>query len=71
MEAAIVLPIFLFFLLSLSAASEMIRLHNQLQAALFDTGKRVALFACELSGKPLSSLISSFYVRIRIVDFVV
>ena len=70
LEAAIVLPIFLFFLLSLSSAIEMIRLHNQLQAALFDTGNRVALLACEQSGKPLSSLISSFYVRNCIVEFV-
>lgn len=69
-EAAVVLPIFLFFLLSLSSAIEMIRLHNQLEAALFDTGNRLSLFACEQSEKPLASIISSFYVRNRIIAFV-
>lgn len=69
LEAAVVLPIFLFFLLSLSSAIEIIRLHNQLEAALFDTGNRVALLACEQSEKPISSLISWFYVRNRVVEF--
>lgn len=69
LEAAIVLPVFLFFLMSLGSAIEMIRLHNTLQTALFDIGNRVTLFACEHSGETVSSLLTSFYVKNQIEDF--
>lgn len=70
LEAAIVLPIFLFFLLSLGSAIEMMRLHNLLQVALFDTGNRVSLYACEHGGETVASLLTAFYVRNRIEGFV-
>lgn len=43
-EAAVALPIFLFFLLNLSCAIEMIRLHGNLQTALWETGHRLAVY---------------------------
>ena len=48
-EAAAVLPIFLFFLLNLSCAIEMIRLHGNLQTALWETGHRLAVYGYILS----------------------
>lgn len=42
-EASIVLPLFLFFFLNLSSAIEMIRLHGNLQLALWDIGNRMAV----------------------------
>lgn len=43
-EAAIVLPIFLFFFLNLGSAIEMIRLHCNLEMALWEVGNRVAVY---------------------------
>ena len=48
-EAAAVLPIFLFFLINLSCAIEMIRLHGNLQMALWETGHRLAVYGYALS----------------------
>ena len=47
-EAAAVLPIFLFFFLNLSCAIEMIRLHGNLQIALWETGHRLAVYGYAL-----------------------
>lgn len=43
-EAAVALPVFLFFLFNLSCAIEMIRLHGNLQTALWETGHRLAVY---------------------------
>ena len=43
-EAAVVLPLFLFFFLSLGSAMEMIRLHGNLQLALWQVGNRLAVY---------------------------
>lgn len=43
-EAAIVLPLFLFFFLNLGCAMEMIRLHGNLQLALTDVGNRMSVY---------------------------
>lgn len=68
-EAAMVLPLCLFFLLNLGSAIEMIRLHNNLQLALWDTGGRLALYGCEQSDSAPASLLSAFYVRNRVTDY--
>lgn len=47
-EAAVALPVFLFFLLNLSCAIEMIRLHGNLQMALWETGQRLAVYGYAL-----------------------
>lgn len=43
-EAAIVLPLFLFFFLNLSCAIELMRLHSNFQFALTDIGNRMAVY---------------------------
>lgn len=43
-EAAIVLPLFLFFFLNLGCAIELIRLHGNMEIALCDVGKRISTY---------------------------
>lgn len=43
-EASIVLPLFLFFFLNLGCAIEMIRLHGNLQLALWQVGNRLSVY---------------------------
>ena len=50
-EAAVALPVFLFFLLNLSCAIEMIRLHGNLQIALWETGHRLAIYGYALGNE--------------------
>lgn len=69
-EASIVLPLCLFFLVNLGSAVEMIRLHNNLQIALWDTGGRLALYGYEQGEAELASVISGIYVRNRIQNYV-
>lgn len=45
-EAAIVLPLFLFFFVNLGSAIEMIRLHGNLQLALWECGNRMCVYGC-------------------------
>lgn len=69
-EAAVVLPLCLIFLINLGSAVEMIRLHNNLQLALWNTGSRLSLYGCEHGGNALASVISAFYVKNRVLDYV-
>lgn len=51
-EAAVVLPLFLVFFLALGSSMEMIRLHNNIEFALFEIGNKIsvygsAVFLCE------------------------
>ncbi len=43
-EAAIVLPLFMFFFINLGSAIEMIRLHGNLQMALWECGNRMCVY---------------------------
>ncbi len=43
-EAAVVLPLFLFFFMNLACSVEMIRLHGNLQLALWKTGNELAVY---------------------------
>lgn len=43
-EASVLLPLFLLFFLNLGCAMELIRLHGNLQLALWQTGSRLALY---------------------------
>lgn len=47
-EAAMVLPLFLFFFLNLMYSIEMIRLHGNLQLALWETGNRMTVYGSVL-----------------------
>lgn len=51
LEAAIALPIFLLFLLNLGSAIEMIRLHGNLQTALWETGHKLAVYGYALGNE--------------------
>lgn len=66
-EASFVLPLCLFFLMNLGSAIEMIRLHNNIQYAIWNTGSRMASLACE-EDYPLPELLTEFYIRSRITD---
>lgn len=43
-EAAVVLPLFLFFFINLGCAMEMIRLHGNLQLALWNVGNQMCVY---------------------------
>lgn len=47
-EASIVLPLFLFFFLNLASSIEMIRLHGNLQLALWKTGNELTVYGYAL-----------------------
>lgn len=51
-EASLVLPLFLFFFLHLTSAIEMIRLHGNVQLALWDVGNQISVYGQVLSGDP-------------------
>jgi hypothetical protein len=54
-EAAVVLPLLLFFFLNLSSAIEMLRVHGKLELALWETGNRLSVYSYaleEITGKP-------------------
>lgn len=81
-ETTLVLPLFLFFLLSFGSVIEMIRLHGNLQLAIWEIGKETALYAYaveqsvipegeetwweEVAGKVLSAT----FLKWRMVDAV-
>ena len=68
-EAAVVLPLFLFFLLNLSCAVEMIRLHGNLQLALWETGSRLTVYGYVLEESDAASMLSWFYIREQLVEY--
>jgi len=43
-EAAVILPLFLFFFVNLGSAIEMVRLHGNLQLALWNVGNRLCVY---------------------------
>lgn len=49
-EAAILLPLLLFFFLSLGCAIEMIRLHGNIQLALWQAGRELSVYGYVLNG---------------------
>lgn len=68
-EAAVVLPICLFCLVNLGSAIELIRLHNRLELALWNTGNQLAVYEAEVGESAPASLLTAFYVKNRIVEF--
>lgn len=79
-EASIVLPLFLFFFLNLGCAIEMIRLHGNLQLALWQIGNKLAVYGYALdSGEApgngegwwrdlAGSAFSATYVKAQVID---
>ena len=82
-EASIVLPLFLFFFLNLSCAIEMIRLHGNLELAMWDVGNQISIYGHALTWEDSSSdsmedttwadvvgvIMSGTYVKGQIVDY--
>lgn len=52
-EASIILPLLLFFFLNLGCAVEMIRLHGNLQLALWQTGRELSVYGYALDSGEL------------------
>lgn len=83
-EASIVLPLFLFFFMSIGSYIEMVRLHGNLQLALWRTGSELTVYGGALNGaeptaeegkegaewwqKLAGAVISSTLVKERVVD---
>jgi hypothetical protein len=80
-EAAVVLPLFIFFFVNLSCAVEMLRLHGTLQAALTNTGNKMSVYGCvltEVTDKKSNNSIlqeigdlsfSYLYVKNAVIDY--
>ena len=68
-EAAVVLPLFLFFILNLSCAIELIRLHGNLQLALWDTCSKVAIYGHALGDSDLAPIFTGIYIKNQIVEY--
>lgn len=74
-EASLLLPLFLFLFLNLTGAIEMIRLHGNIQLALWDVGKRLSVYQYASDGTGESALwqeikdmaVSYAYVKREIV----
>ncbi len=69
-EAAVILPLFLFFVLNLGCALELIRLHGRLQLALWETGSKLAVYGYALEDSSVALFFSDFYVRGQVVNYV-
>lgn len=65
-EAAVALPICLLFLMNLGSLVETIRLHSNLQFALWDAGGRAAMYGCGQSQDSIVGIVTGFYVGSRI-----
>ena len=53
-ETAIVLPLFCFFMIHMGSVIEMIRLHGNLQVALWNAGRQVGIYENLISGEKSS-----------------
>lgn len=68
-EAAVVLPLFLYFLLNLSCAIELIRLHGNLQLALWETCGKTAIYGYALCDSDLSPMFTGLYIKNQLVEY--
>lgn len=70
-EASIVLPLFLFFFLNLGSVIEVIRLHGNLELALWETGNRLAVYGHVLDGgnKITGVALSYTYVKSQMIEY--
>lgn len=68
-EAAAVLPLFLFFLLNLSCAIELIRLHGNIQVALWQTCGKVSIYGYALEDSNLAPILTGLYIKSQLVEY--
>lgn len=67
-EAAVVLPLCLLFLMNLGYAVEMIRLHGNLQFALWDAGGQIAMYGYGQEDGGVSVPLTDFYIGNRVKE---
>lgn len=67
-EAVVALPVFLFFLLNLASLMEMMRLHGNLQLALWNAGNQTALYGSLLENETATALFSGAYIKGRMTS---
>lgn len=67
-EAAVILPLFLYFLLNLSCAIELIRLHGNLQLALWETCGKVAIYGYAVADSDLAPVFTGLYIKNQTVE---
>lgn len=67
-EAAVALPVFLLFFLNLAGLIEIMRLHGNLEFALWGTGNEAALYGSVLEDETVSSVLSVLYLKNQIVE---
>lgn len=65
-EAAVLLPMLLLFFLNLASFLEIMRLHGNIQFALWKTGNEAALYGSVLEDDNAASLVSAFYIKNQI-----
>jgi len=70
-EAAIVMPLFLFFLFNMGYVMEFIRFHGNVEMALWDAGERMTVYGC-LQEDPgeniLSDVVSDVWMRSQLIE---
>lgn len=77
-EASLLLPLFIFLFVNLGSAIEMIRLHGNLQLALWDVGRRLSVYEYVINGEGNSRLWQEFkdvavtytYVKGELINYV-
>lgn len=68
-EAAVVLPLFLYFILNLSCSIELIRLHGNLQLALWDTCSKIAIYGHALGDSDLEPVFTGIYIKNQLIEY--
>jgi len=71
-EAAVILPLLLFFFLHIMSAVEMLRLHGRLTFALWECGKELTVYAAmpgEVEAEIPDIAVSYLYVKNRVEKF--
>lgn len=69
-EAAVVLPLFLFFLLNLSCAIELIRLHGNIQLALWQTCSKVSIYGHAMEDSDFAPFFTGLYINNQLIECV-
>lgn len=74
-EAALVLPLFCFFMIYMGNAIEMIRLHGNLEVALWNIGRQIGVYGAlpeeqqnSAGGRPEAIAVSYIYVKEQIEE---
>lgn len=67
-EAAVALPVFMLFFLNLASLMEMMRLHGNLEFALWEAGNGAALYGSVPEEEKAAAALSAFYIKNRMLS---